>query len=620
MTGTRTGTAPAGVGIESTAATLAAAVRALDEAIEAAGASRRVALEVANGIVPGEPELTAHLAARLSRTRSRLDAVLAEMTAGDVELQAVCRTADALAARRVRDPQRDLAILRARVAPYRRMEAPAPHARAAVVEVPRRTAAVPSDPIADRRRTDARHVAAAPLPDAPARRGLGGLLGSLLRSGPSAPSSATSLAIPTEAPAPAGVTASPVSSPLEAPDPASPRPEPSSVAQDVARDPDHVQVPPQDNGAEAWITLDESADVEAEPQADAEAPAPVQVADDPAEGAPADDDQVAELIAAGVAGSGGSRATSVRRTARTVRRAALGLAILAMVAGAIAPDPTSAPGPGPGSDSTGSQTPARPGVVLGAELPTHAPRATGPASSVVSSLALRYGDVDVTPAAGSRSAAVEGITGPGASPAAGPLVVRRVQTTSRVVALTFDDGYSMAALREVMDILQDEGVTATFFVNGMYLKRDPQLWTELAAAGFPVGNHTWSHRLATSMRPSELIADLQRNARVFEQVTGVAMQPWFRPPEGIHSAASDAAAAAAGFPAIVLWDATAGDTATHPTVTGATQSATRGGPGSIVLMHVGPKVTPLALRGIIASYRDRGFTFVTVSELLALGG
>jgi hypothetical protein len=81
---------------------------------------------------------------------------------------------------------------------------------------------------------------------------------------------------------------------------------------------------------------------------------------------------------------------------------------------------------------------------------------------------------------------------------------------------------------------------------------------------------------------------------------------------------SDAAAAAAGFPTIVLWDVVGGDADLRATDASVLANASAGLPGSIVLLHAGPSVTPRILPALIARYQARGFTFVTVPELLGM--
>lgn len=194
-------------------------------------------------------------------------------------------------------------------------------------------------------------------------------------------------------------------------------------------------------------------------------------------------------------------------------------------------------------------------------------------------------------------------------------VTYRATTDRPVVALTFDDGWSGTNGRLILDILVREQVPATFFLNGTYLAGNLQLWRDVADAGFTVGNHTWRHSDVTKLSTDEIVADLQRNAAAFEAATGHQMAPLFRPPYGFRNATSDAAAALAGFPDIVMWDTTDNDTRRYSDsqviATGAA-----GKPGSIVLLHVGPSVTPRILEQLLHSYWDRGFGFVTLLDLL----
>jgi peptidoglycan/xylan/chitin deacetylase (PgdA/CDA1 family) len=186
------------------------------------------------------------------------------------------------------------------------------------------------------------------------------------------------------------------------------------------------------------------------------------------------------------------------------------------------------------------------------------------------------------------------------------------------VALTFDDGYAPANVRQIFGELTRAGVAATFFVNGSYLRWDPKLWRSIAEAGYPIGNHTVLHEDVRNRPPGQVAADLARNARLVLAATGRPMIPVFRPPYGYHDAASDAAASAAGFPTIVLWDVTGGDASLLATDASVLANASAGRPGSIVLLHAGPSVTPRILPALIAGYRARGFTFVTVPELLGI--
>jgi peptidoglycan/xylan/chitin deacetylase (PgdA/CDA1 family) len=199
-------------------------------------------------------------------------------------------------------------------------------------------------------------------------------------------------------------------------------------------------------------------------------------------------------------------------------------------------------------------------------------------------------------------------------------VIYHVKTSQKLIALTFDDGWSPPAARLIYDTLVHQHVAATFFVNSTYVHWNPTLWRQIAAAGFVIGNHTYDHQDLTTLSPAAIVADIRKDARVFEELTGYTMSPIFRPPFGARNRVVDAAIRAAGYPTEVLWDTVSGDTGAYRSDRTQLRSAIAGLPGSIVLMHVGPASTPRILAAVIASYRARGYTFVTIPELLAAQG
>lgn len=231
------------------------------------------------------------------------------------------------------------------------------------------------------------------------------------------------------------------------------------------------------------------------------------------------------------------------------------------------------------------------------------------------------------PASGRWSAAPAPTAAPAAIPRARvltppvvpPSIVSHGPRNERVVALTFDDGWNAGTLRRIYRILLHEHVPATFFVTGIYVQRAPSLWRRIAASGFGLANHSYLHRDARRLSARRMARDLDLTRKVVEATTGRPMLAAFRPPYGYRTPTTDRQAAAAGFPAIVLWDVSGADTAHRPSVASVVRQASAGRPGSIVLLHAGPRVTPRALPRIIASYRARGFRFVSLEELLGIG-
>ncbi len=257
-------------------------------------------------------------------------------------------------------------------------------------------------------------------------------------------------------------------------------------------------------------------------------------------------------------------------------------------------------GPEGGSGAPGGRVTPAP-----TEAPTPSPT---PGTSVAPT--ATPGEAATVPSGDSRSGPVR------ANVRAAIPVISRGSGTARVVALTFDDGYSPTATARILSILQSEHVAATFFPYGAAVRSHPDVWRAVAAAGYPIGNHTQSHPDLTRLSATAIRSQLDRARATIERAIGVPMIPLARPPYGAWNPRTATVARDDGFLALVLWDVDTRDwTGVSASVIAARAEAGRN--GSIVLMHAGPAQTPLALPEIIHWYRSRGYSFVTVPELLA---
>jgi peptidoglycan/xylan/chitin deacetylase (PgdA/CDA1 family) len=185
-----------------------------------------------------------------------------------------------------------------------------------------------------------------------------------------------------------------------------------------------------------------------------------------------------------------------------------------------------------------------------------------------------------------------------------------------VIALTFDDAWSFSNTQRIFEILQRRKVKATFFPYARAVLGAQPLWRRIAAAGYPIGNHTYNHARLTSLSPAGIRNELITARETIERVTGKPMLRVYRPPGRAYNATVQREAAAAGFPTAVMWDISSADTAQHSSWSSIQRRALTGSNGSIILMHCGPAVTPAILDAVITGYQKRGFRFVTVPELL----
>ena len=119
------------------------------------------------------------------------------------------------------------------------------------------------------------------------------------------------------------------------------------------------------------------------------------------------------------------------------------------------------------------------------------------------------------------------------------------------VALTFDDGPDPRSTPAFLDLLDDLGWKATFFVLGTRVREAPTLTAEIAAAGHEVAVHGDEHRNMLRRMPRAAADDVRRSRDAIAESTGVE-PTWFRPPFGILSYGALRAARRAGL-TTVLW-------------------------------------------------------------------
>jgi peptidoglycan/xylan/chitin deacetylase (PgdA/CDA1 family) len=199
--------------------------------------------------------------------------------------------------------------------------------------------------------------------------------------------------------------------------------------------------------------------------------------------------------------------------------------------------------------------------------------------------------------------------------------VDRVDTTRKVVALTFDDGPSDVYVNQIIADLRRYDARGTFYVIGASAADQPEALRNLITTGQEIGNHTYHHRrlvfVSTATAGEEVAAadEVIRTAGFTEPIT-------VRPPYG-KKLLSLPWELWGGERVTVLWDLepdSRDDIRSDP-VAMTRYVADNVRPGSIILLHpwsAGNTATRLALPMILAALRDRGYEVVTVSELLAL--
>ncbi|MBE6599354.1 MAG: polysaccharide deacetylase family protein [Ruminococcaceae bacterium] len=189
---------------------------------------------------------------------------------------------------------------------------------------------------------------------------------------------------------------------------------------------------------------------------------------------------------------------------------------------------------------------------------------------------------------------------------------------SKKIALTFDDGPHPRYTPEILSILDEYGVKATFFVVGQNVDYYPDLVKAEVDGGHEVGNHTFSHANLRREQYEAVCAEITRTERLIFENTDFRSR-LLRPPEGVYSQAVCDAAADHDY-TIVLWSIDTKDWEHTPSEKIAEQVISEVRGGDIILFHdfIGhDSPTPEALRVILPKLIEDGYKFVTVSELLS---
>ncbi|MFD3516809.1 polysaccharide deacetylase family protein [Streptomyces sp. NPDC058657] len=186
---------------------------------------------------------------------------------------------------------------------------------------------------------------------------------------------------------------------------------------------------------------------------------------------------------------------------------------------------------------------------------------------------------------------------------------------AKCIALTFDGGPGRDTAR-LLDILRREQVPATFFLLGdKHVTRYPDVVRRMAREGHEVANHTWTHRILVNHSEAEVRDELARTQKAIADVTGRA-PTLMRPPQGRTNPMVTGVARDLGL-SLVLWDNTARDYATTDSALIESRVLAQAKRDGIVLLHDIYDGTVPAVPGIVAQLKKRGYTLVTVPQLIA---
>jgi peptidoglycan/xylan/chitin deacetylase (PgdA/CDA1 family)/GT2 family glycosyltransferase len=192
------------------------------------------------------------------------------------------------------------------------------------------------------------------------------------------------------------------------------------------------------------------------------------------------------------------------------------------------------------------------------------------------------------------------------------------------ITLTFDDGPNEPYTSQVLNILEQYGIRATFFIIGQNARRYPDTCRRIVTAGNAIGNHSYHHLKSLCLRREKTVArDIKMAHQAIYECTG--LEPTlFRPPHGFRTPWLMRAVRNLGY-TVVTWDNMTTDWNAEKSGEEIILAILgRAKPGGVIVLHDG-RDTRLrydrshmlqALPFVIETLLERGFEFVTIPELL----
>ncbi|WMI82253.1 polysaccharide deacetylase family protein [Anaerotignum sp. MB30-C6] len=191
-----------------------------------------------------------------------------------------------------------------------------------------------------------------------------------------------------------------------------------------------------------------------------------------------------------------------------------------------------------------------------------------------------------------------------------------VDTDKPQVSVSFDAAWGADDTDELLSILADNDVKATFFLCGYWVEDFPVEVKKIADAGHDLGNHSSTHPHMNQLSAEQISKELAECHKAVKDLTGIEMD-LFRPPFGeYNNTVVETSYANSYYP--VQWDVDSLDWKELGEDHEINQVLNHKhlGNGSIILFHNDAKYTPKVLDRILKGLKEKGFEIVPISQLI----
>ena len=194
-------------------------------------------------------------------------------------------------------------------------------------------------------------------------------------------------------------------------------------------------------------------------------------------------------------------------------------------------------------------------------------------------------------------------------------VISSTETRGKVIALTFEDGPHAKNTPALLDFLKERGVKATFFLVGRSVERHPEIVRRMVAEGHEIGNHTMTHQNLKKMENAQILQELRDCHSAIVNACGVAPRMARAPYGAITPQQCSLIEREFGYN-VIGWSIDPEDWKRPGVDIVASRLINRARPGAITILHDIHAPTVLAAKKAVDGLIEKGYEFVTTTELV----
>lgn len=195
-----------------------------------------------------------------------------------------------------------------------------------------------------------------------------------------------------------------------------------------------------------------------------------------------------------------------------------------------------------------------------------------------------------------------------------PVAFMKGNENEKKIALTFNISWGEEKVFDILKVLKTEDIEATFFVSGEWAERHPQIIDQIVEEQHELGMLGYRYKNYLEQEIGQVRKDMIYAKEVFRKL-GYKNTKFIRPPSGYFNEEIIVLAKQLGLD-VIYWSVQTNDWE-NPGVENIIEQISTAKKGDIILLHASDsaKETADALKIVLPNYKQKGYSFVTVSEL-----